>query len=74
MAEAVAVWCGYVDDDVSRAVVVINPISVALIVLIGSLLVPSPSQAECQTNQIVSGQEICEEEDDTNGAYNLMER
>ena len=74
MAEAVAVWCGYVDGDVSRAVVVINAISVVLIVLIGALLVPSPSQAECQTNQTVSGQEICEEEDDTNGAYNLMER
>ena len=52
----------------------INPISVALILLIGALVVPSPSQAECQTNQTVSGQEICEEEDDTNGAYNLMER
>ena len=74
MAEAVAVWCGYVDINVSRAVVVINPISVVLIVLIVSLVVPAPSQAECQTNQTVSGQEICEEEDDTNGAYNLMER
>ena len=74
MAEAVAVWCGYVDVDASRAVVVINPISVVLIVLIVSLVVPAPSQAECQTNQTVSGQEVCEEEDDTNGAYNLMER
>ena len=74
MAEAVAVWCGYVDGDVSRAVVVINAISVILIVLIGALVVPSASRAECQTNQTVSGQEVCEEEDDTNGAYNLMER
>ena len=74
MAEEVAVWCGYVDINVSRAVVVINPISVVLIVLIVSLVVPAPSQAECQTNQTVSGQEVCEEEDDTNGAYNLMER
>ena len=74
MAEAVAVWCGYVDVDVSRAVVVINAFSVVLIVLIGALVVPSVSQAECQTNQTVSGQEVCEEEDDTNGAYNLMER
>ena len=74
MAEAVAVWCGYVDINVSRAVVVINPISVVLIVLIGSLVVPAPSQAECQTNQTVSGQEVCEEDDDSNGAYNLMER
>ena len=74
MAEAVAVWCGYVDGDVRRAVVVINAISVVLIVLIGALVVPSVSQAECQTNQTVSGQEVCEEEDDTNGAYNLMER
>ena len=74
MAEAVAVWCGYADCDVSRAVAVINAISVVLIVLIGALVVPSASQAECQTNQTVSGQEICEEEDATNGAYNLMER
>ena len=74
MAEAVAVWCGYVDVDVTRAVVVINSISVVLIVLIGALVVPSVSQAECQTNQTVSGHEVCEEEDDTNGAYNLMER
>ena len=74
MAEAVAVWCGYVDGDVSRAVAVINAISVVLIVLIGSLVVPAPIQAECQTNKTVSGQEVCEEEDDTNGAYNLMER
>ncbi len=58
MAEAVAVWCGYVDIDVSPAVVLINPISAALIVLIGALVVPSPSQAECQTNRTVSGQEI----------------
>jgi hypothetical protein len=54
--------------------VVINAISVVLIVLIGALVVPSASRAECQTNQTVSGQEVCEEEDDTNGAYNLMER
>ena len=74
MAEAVAVWCGYVDGDVSRAVAVINAISVVLIVLIGALVVPSASLAECQTNQTGSGQEVCEEEDDTNGAYNLMER
>ena len=74
MAEAVAVWCGYVDVDVTRAVVVINSISVVLIVLIGALVRPSASRAECQTNQTVSGQEVCEEEDDTNGAYNLMER
>ena len=74
MAEAVAVWCGYVDVDVTRAVVVINSISVVLIVLMGALVVPSASQAECQTNPTVSGQEVCEEEDDTNGAYNLMER
>ena len=74
MAEAVAVWCGYVDGDVSRAVAVINAISVVVIVLIGALVVPSASQAECQTSQTVSGQEVCEEEDDTNGAYNLMER
>jgi hypothetical protein len=53
---------------------VINAISVVLIVLIGALVVPSVSRAECQTNQTVSGQEVCEEEDDTNGAYNLMER
>ena len=74
MAEAVAVWCGYVDVDVTRAVVVINSISVVLIVLIGALVVPSASQAECQTNQTVSGQEVCGEEGDTNGAYNRRER
>ena len=74
MAEAVAVWCGYVAVAVTRAVVVINSISVVLIVLMGALVIPSASQAECQTNQTVSGQEVCEEEDDTNGAYNLMER
>ena len=74
MAEAVAVWCGYVDVDVTRAVVVINSISVVLIVLIGALVVPSASQAECQTNQTVSGQEGGEAEADPHGAYNLMER
>ena len=74
MAEAVAVWCGYVDFDVIRAFVVINPISMVVIFLIGALVVPPLSRAECQTNQTVSGQEVCEEEEDTNGAYNLMER
>ena len=74
MAEAVAVWCGYVDVDVTRAVVVINSISVVLIVLIGALVLPTASRAECQTNQTVSGHEVCEEEDDTTGADNLMER
>ena len=29
-------------------------------------------RAECQTNQTVSGEEICQD-DDTNGACNLME-
>jgi len=27
-----------------------------------------------QSCQTVSGQEVCEEDDDSNGAYNLMER
>ena len=31
-------------------------------------------RAECQTNQTASGEEICQDDDDTNGAYNLMER
>ena len=44
-------------------------------VLLVSALGLSPlAHAECQTNQTVSGQEVCEEEDDSNGAYNLMER
>ena len=51
-----------------------NPISVVLIVLVSALGFPPLSQADCQINQTVSGQEVCEEEDDTNGAYNLMER
>ena len=74
MAESVGVWCGYVEGDVCRAAVLNNPLSVALILLIIALGVPPLSRAECQPNQTVSGQEICEEEDDTNGAYNLMER
>ena len=36
--------------------------------------VASAGQAECQTNQTASGEEICQDDDDTNGAYNLMER
>ena len=74
MAEAVAVWCGYVEGDVCRAAVLNNPLSVALILLIIALGVPPLSRAECQTNQTGSGQEVCEEDDDSNGAYNLMER
>jgi|TARA_E500000178_G_C16914311_1_gene704188 hypothetical protein len=74
MAESVAVWCGYVEGDVCRAAVLNNPLSVALILLIIALGVPPLSRAECQTNQTVSGQEVCEEDDDSNGAYNLMER
>ena len=74
MAESVAVWCGYVEGDVCRAAVLNNPRSVALILLISALVVPPLSRAECQTNQTVSGEEVCEEDDDSNGAYNLMER
>ena len=60
--------------DVCRAAVLNNPRSVALILLISALVVPPLSRAECQTNQTVSGEEVCEEDDDSNGAYNLMER
>ena len=74
MEESVAVWCGYVESDVCRAVVLNNPLSVALILLISALVAAPLSRAECQTNQTVSGQEVCEEDDDSNGAYNLMER
>jgi len=74
MEESVAVWCGYVEGDVCRAVVLNNPLSVALILLISALVAAPLSRAECQTNQTVSGQEVCEEDDDSNGAYNLMER
>ena len=61
----------------------VNPSQGSSPMVIGSLINPllmtvaavAPAgQAGCQTNQTASGEEICQDDDDTNGAYNLMER
>lgn len=74
MAAAGAVWCGYVDVGARLLAVINNWLLVVQVLLVSALGLSPLAHAECQTNQTVSGQEVCEEEDDSNGAYNLMER
>ena len=51
----------------------INPLLITALLMTVAAVAPA-GQAECQTNQTASGEEICQDDDDTNGAYNLMER
>ena len=74
MAAAGAVWCGYVDVGACLLAVINNWLPVVQVLLVSALGLSPLAHAECQTNQTVSGQEVCEEEDDSNGAFNLMER
>ena len=74
MAAAGAVWCGYVDVGACLLDVINNWLLVVQVLLVSALGLSPLAHAECQTNQTVSGQEVCEEEDDSNGSYNLMER
>lgn len=86
MAGPAAAWCGSVDRMTMTAAQnpgMVNPSQGSSPMVIGSLINPllmtvaavAPAgQAECQTNQTASGEEICQDDDDTNGAYNLMER
>ena len=74
MAAAGAVWCGSVEGGALLLAVNDNWLLVVQVLLVSALGLSPFAHAECQTNQTVSGQEVCEEEDDSNGAYNLMER
>ena len=51
----------------------IKPLLITAFLMTVAAVAPA-GQAECQTNQTASGEEICQDDDDTNGAYNLMER
>ena len=68
MAAAGAVWCGYVDVGACFLAVINNWLPVVQVLLVSALGLSPLAHAECQTNQTVSGQEVCEEEDDSNGA------
>ena len=74
MAAADAVWCGSVEVGARLLAVIDNWLLVVQVLLVSALSRYPLAQAECQTNQKVFGQEFSEEEDNSNGAYNLMER
>ena len=74
MAAAGAVWCGSVEVGALLLAVIDNWLLVVQVQLVSALGLFPLAHAECQTNQTVPGQEVFEEEDDSNGAYSLMER
>ncbi|MAV13346.1 MAG: hypothetical protein ISQ52_08570 [Synechococcus sp. BS307-5m-G38] len=63
---------GKVNTSQRSSPMVIGSLMAALLMTV--VAVAPGVRAECQTNQTVSGEEICQDDDDTNGAYNLMER
>ena len=68
---------GKVNPSQGSSPMVIGSLMKALLItaLLMTVAAVAPAgQAECQTNQTASGEEICQDDDDTNGAYNLMER